>query len=824
LPLQDENARAFGALTIYSAETDAFTPAEVRLLGELAGDLAFGITVLRGRIERAQAFQKVTQLAAIVESSDDAIIGKTLDGVVTSWNKGAEKIYGYGENEVLGKPVSMLVPPEHDDDTRQILARIRSGEHIERCETVRRTKDGRRVQMSLTISPVRDTEGRVVGASTIGRDITEHKQAQERLAESEAKYRIVADNTFDFEIWIDPQGRYVYASPSCERLTGYSAEDYIGDPGLARRIVHPDDLELFDCHIRDSHDRRLALEAEWRIVHKDNSIRWISHACQPVFSGNGGYLGARGSNRDITARKHAEQALRESEQRYKLLLNSVTDYIYTVKVEDGRPVSTIHGPGCAAVTGYTSGDYLADPELWLRMICEPDRAAVLEQVATILAGETAQPVEHRILHRDGSLRWVRNTPVSHYDQQRRLIGYDGLVSDITERKRAEEEQAKLWQHLQQAQKMEAIGRLAGGVAHDFNNLLTVINGYCELGMVRLKKGDPLHSDLEEIHSAGMRAAELTQQLLAFSRRQVAQPRVLNLNDQVRDAEKMLERVIGEDIELVCVLDPALGRTKADPVQIHQILMNLVVNARDAMPSGGKLVLGTENAEVDSRYAAGHWTLEPGSYAVLSVTDTGIGMNEEVKSHVFEPFFTTKPAGKGTGMGLATVFGIVQQSRGYITVYSEPDRGTTFRVFLPRASDSEAEEVRPSRSETRRGGDETILVVEDQQAVRSLTCALLRSVGYHVLEAANGGEALLACESHRGPIHLVITDVVMPQMSGPDLLSRLRLLRPEARSLYMSGYPEEIGLRSESLEGVVDYLPKPFGVDRLAGKVREILDR
>jgi PAS domain S-box-containing protein len=523
-------------------------------------------------------------------------------------------------------------------------------------------------------------------------------------------------------------------------------------------------------------------------------------------------------------RKVAEEALRESEQRYKLLLGSVTDYIFTVRVENGRPVATTHGPGCAAVTGYTPDEFAADPGLWLSMVHEPDRASVIQQAERLLAGEPAPPVEHRIRHRDGSLRWVRNTPVCHYDQERRLIAYDGLIADISEHRRAEEEQATLRQHLQEAQKMEAIGRLAGGVAHDFNNLLTVINGYCELALRRLKKGDPLVDDLERIQTAGRRATDLTQQLLAFSRKQVVRIKVINLNDQVRDAERMLERLIGEDIELICTLDPALGMTKADPGQVHQILMNLAVNARDAMPSGGRLVLQTENEEVGLQYAAGRGTLEPGSYVVLSVSDTGLGMTEEVKSHVFEPFFTTKEPGKGTGLGLATVFGIVQQAGGYVSFSSQLDKGTAFRIFLPRVTGPEENQFRPERPERRLGGTETILVVEDQRAVRQLTCTMLRSLGYRVLEAANGGEALLACESHADPIHLMITDVVMPQMSGPDLAAHLRALRPEVRSLYMSGYSEGGGLRRESVEGTADYLQKPFSLEGLADKVREILDR
>ncbi|MBI5836805.1 MAG: GAF domain-containing protein [Candidatus Eisenbacteria bacterium] len=390
--------------------------------------------------------------------------------------------------------------------------------------------------------------------------------------------------------------------------------------------------------------------------------------------------------------------------------------------------------------------------------------------------------------------------------------------------RAEEERARLRQHLQQSQKMEAIGRLAGGVAHDFNNLLTVINGYSELALGQLAKGDSLQGDLQQIQAAGRRAAELTQQLLAFSRMQVVQPRVITLNDQVRDAEKMLKRVIGENIELVCSLDPALDTIRADPGQIHQILMNLVVNARDAMPSGGRVVLETRNEVVETVTAAHGWTLEPGRYAVLSVSDTGVGMSEEVMNRVFEPFFTTKEPGKGTGMGLATVFGIVQQAGGFISVSSRPDHGTAFTIYFLRVTEEGAEPTRPAAGETRARGDETILVVEDQQEVRGLMLANLRSLGYRVLEAQNGEDALRVCETHPGPIHLVITDVVMPRMSGPTMASRLVLMRPDSRVLFVSGYSENLELQGDSPQMCFDYLQKPFSLEGLARSVRELLDR
>jgi two-component system cell cycle sensor histidine kinase/response regulator CckA len=398
-----------------------------------------------------------------------------------------------------------------------------------------------------------------------------------------------------------------------------------------------------------------------------------------------------------------------------------------------------------------------------------------------------------------------------------------LQTELAERERMETERTRLAEQLRQAQKIDSLGRLAGGVAHDFNNLLTVIAGHADLMLQDLDENDPLRESVGDIKSAATRAADLTRQLLAFSRRQILRPRVVDLNDTIRESTRMLRRLLGEDVELVTLLDPGLGRVKADPGQLDQVIVNLAVNARDAMPQGGKLTIETRNVAIEQRDAQRHVSFQPGSYVLIAISDSGVGMNADILPHIFEPFFTTKEQGKGTGLGLSMVYGIVKQSGGWIWVYSEPGHGTTVKVYLPRVEPPLTEvEERPAEIESPRGG-ETILVVEDEEAVRKLTCHILRKYGYDVIETANGGEALLTCERHVLPIPLLLTDVVMPRMSGPALAARLRQLHPEMKVLYTSGYTDAAVVDRGLLDQSVSFLQKPFTPSELGRKVREVLD-
>jgi PAS domain S-box-containing protein len=431
--------------------------------------------------------------------------------------------------------------------------------------------------------------------------------------------------------------------------------------------------------------------------------------------------------------------------------------------------------------------------------------------------------EMEILTARGRRVWVRTVGEPIRDRSGAITTVQGAFQDITERKRAEEERRKLQQQVFQSQKMDSVGSLAGGVAHDFNNLLSVILNYTSFALDSLHEQDPLRADLVEVKKAGDRAAALTRQLLAFGRRQVLEPRVLNLNDVIRGLERMLQRILGEDVDLVWGLAPDLGMVTADPGQLEQVIMNLVVNARDAMPSGGQLRIESSNVNLDDSYAARHVGVSPGSYVVLAITDTGCGMDSATQERLFEPFFTTKEKGKGTGLGLPTAYGIVRQTGGTISVYSELRRGSTFKVYLPQLLGPRLERGTSVQDGVVRGGTETILVVEDDATVRRVAARMLGEEGYQVLTASSGGEAFLICEEHPGEVHLLLTDVVMPRMGGPELAERLRKLRPEMRVAFMSGYTEGTILHDGAEGSGTVFIAKPFERNVLKRKVREALD-
>ncbi|HVG32634.1 MAG TPA: ATP-binding protein [Pyrinomonadaceae bacterium] len=522
-----------------------------------------------------------------------------------------------------------------------------------------------------------------------------------------------------------------------------------------------------------------------------------------------------GLEKEVAERELADKALRDSEARYRMLFesNPFPMWVYDLETLSFLAINE------AAVHcyGYSREEFLSMTIKDIRPA--EDVPALLQNISQVLSGrDEAGAWRHQ--KKDGQLIDVEITsyPLSFAGRRAELV----LASDITMRKKTEEALRRSEEQLRQAQKMEAVGKLAGGVAHDFNNLLTVINGHTSLSLRRLEKDDPLYYKLETIQAAGERAASLTRQLLAFSRKQIMQPKVLDLNHVIFETNKMLQRLIGEDIDLLIGLMPDLGKVKADPGQIEQVLMNLSVNARDAMPKGGKLTIETHNVYIDEEYSRRHVSVPPGRYVMLAVSDTGCGMDAATQARIFEPFFTTKEVGRGTGLGLSTVYGIVKQSGGNVWVYSEVGRGTTFKIYLP-CVDSPAEEFKTSIETKAPAGTETVLLVEDEEMVRNMTREILQESGYQVLEATHGQEALTVAERHAGPIHLMLSDVVMPQMSGRELAEQLSPVRREMKVLYMSGYTDDAIVHHGVLDEGMAFIEKPFTPDTLTRKLREVLD-
>ena len=639
------------------------------------------LSVTHDITDRIRAEAAASQLALIVESCDDAIIGESLDGKILSWNGGAQKIFGYAASEAIGRPIGMIIPFEHKEEMREILESLKRDESVQHFETVRLRKDGKKIDVSVSMSLVRDTDGSVIAASAIARDVTERKRVEAKLLESETHFRsLVHDAPFGiFRGTLD--GKLLQVNPALVTMLGY-----------------------------DSQEELLQLNTE-RDIYRDPEVR--------------------------------KRLLKENGKK-----------------EDFRSVE--------AEWRRKDGKFI-----------------------------TVRMTGHPVLAKDNSIAY-----------------FEVFAEDITEHRTLERQ-------LLQSQKMEAIGRLAGGIAHDFNNLLSVILGHSDLLEEQIGANSRLRKSVEATRHAAARATSLTMQLLAFSRKQVIEPTVIDLNACVVEIQKLLHRVIGEDIELAIKLQPNLGRVKADPGQLGQVLMNLAVNSRDAMPTGGKLVIETSDVDLDDTYVRQHLGAKPGPFVMLAVSDTGIGMDSQTLSHIFEPFFTTKETGKGTGLGLSMVYGIVKQNNGYIMAYSEPGRGTTFKLYFPRTNESLSLPLPTKKAVA--GGSETILVVEDELALRDLTCILLRDAGYSVMEALGVEDALAAAKDTRRRIDLLLTDIVMPGLDGRELAAQILALRPGLKVLFMSGYTDDVIVhRGVSIHGAL-LVQKPFTRNVLLQKIRETLD-
>lgn len=756
------------------------------------GQVEFVIGTGIDNTEREKVEKHIAHLASFPQLTPDPILEVDLSGRVTFYNAATLKTL---ERLSLPGLVEAFLPVD-------LEAILQEAKETGRDLFQREVLIGDSV-FAEVISFLADLN---VVARIYASDITERKRAEEALREREAKYRAAIETAGDGFCISDMAGRFLEFNDAYVNLTGYSREE------LLNMSVPDIEAQQTAAEIAATLEKaRCEGHAIFETKHRSKDGRvWPAELNLSYWPIAGGRMFV--FLRDITERKGAEEALRESEEKLRLVTETIQDVFWM----SSPPLDKIIyvSPAYEHVWGRTLESLYQSPQSFLNATHPEDRDRVFATISKGHSQGTSWSHEYRIIRPDGSVRWIfdRGFPVK--DEQGQLFLVTGVATDITERKLLEES-------FFHAQKMEAVGRLAGGVAHDFNNLLTAIMGYVDMMARCLRPNDPLSSHVEEIGKATDRAAALTRQLLAFSRKQVLQPRVLNFNAVVWDTEDMLRRLIGEDIELVSILDPGLGNVKADPGQIEQVIMNLAVNSRDAMPQGGRLTIETANIEFSEPHDCRFDIMPPERYVMLAVSDTGMGMDEEMQAHLFEPFYTTKAMGTGTGLGLSTVHGIVKQIDGYIEVHSQPGAGTSFKIYLP--SVEEAMTALRAAPPTRLQGSETVMVVEDEEVVRQFISNVLGKHGYRVLTAANGGEALLLCEQHREPIHLMLTDVVMPQMSGHDLAGRLALLHPEMKVLYMSGYTEDVIIHHGVLNETMHFIEKPFTANVLLRKVRELLD-
>lgn len=738
----------------------------------------------------------------IAENAQEWIWEVDSNGLYTYGSPIVEEILGYRLEEIIGKKHFYdLFHPEDLEELKKAAFEVFAQKRPFR-ELINRNvrKNGKIIYLSTSGTPILDERGELLGYRGADTDITERKRAEEEI-------RLIIDSSPLIIFYKDKEGRFIRVNRVFARALQMSEEDFVGktvfdlySPEIAKRMTDDDQEVLHSglpkVNIIESYESA-------------NGIRWVQTDKIPICDKKGIPIGLIGFTRDITEHRRAEAKLGESEERFKRFFENMPAYCYMVS-----PESTIQDVNRSALQrlGYEKEELIGQP---MAIIYAPESHDKMRQLFSrrVETGHIENE-EMTIITRDGSRREVLLSSNMVCDQDGNLLHSTSVQWDVTEQKKLEEQ-------LRQAQKMEAIGRLAGGVAHDFNNILMAILGHGELILSDLAEADPLRQDVLQIRECAQRAATLTRQLLTFSRKQVLQPGNLDLNAIVLGMDRMLRRIIGEDVELHTVLAPELGIIRADPGQVEQVILNIVVNSRDAMPRGGRLTIETAEVELGEEYVSAQ--VSPGRYVMLAISDTGCGIEKEIQDNIFEPFFTTKEVGKGTGLGLAAVYGIVKQAAGHIQVDSEAGAGTTIRIYLPIVNEP-AEEVATRKDPGMiKNVKDTILVVEDDKTIRQLIVRILTGAGYTVLEAGNGNEALIVCQQQKGPIALVVSDVVMPEMSGRELAESLKDLCPGMRVLFMSGYTDDAITRHGIVENQVPFLPKPFTSADLRNKIRAILD-
>ena len=732
-------------------------------------------------------------------------------GHIIRINHAFEKTTGYSLDEVKGRYFwDIFVIPEDMEKAKTRFVNLQASTSPVTGQKYLVTRKGERRLIAWSDTTLVDKNGMVEYLISTGIDITGKKKAEDLLRESEKRYKMLFESAPDAILIMEAEGenagQIVAANQAAAAMHGYSVLDI-------------QELNIADLASRNNPGPFTGwmpriLAGEWikeEIFHRrqDGSVFPVEIHAGLMELEEHKYILA--FDRDISERKRGEEALREAHQTLQALIQAAPLAIFVLDLE-GK--IKLWNPAAELLFGWKEKEVLGR---LLPTVPKEELKGSKKLLKSMLAGDFLHGRELRRLRKDGTAIDISVFTAPLYDAQGQITGVMALNSDITESKRLKEQ-------LLQSQKMEVVGRLAGGVAHDFNNLLTAITGYSELVLNFMDEDNPLRQDVAEIRKAGDRAASLTRQLLAFSRKQVLQPKVLDLNKVVENLGNMLQRLLPSDIELVISPAPNLGRVMADPGQIEQVILNLAINARDAMPQGGKLTITTGNVNLDDSHARSLMDVEPGPYVIMNVSDTGCGMDPETRSHIFEPFYTTKETGKGTGLGLSTVYGIVKQSGGHIAVQSKPGDGSTFKIYLPRINRVMEPATPASPSSTARyQGQETILLVEDEDGVRQLVSTVLKRHGFQVLEARHGSDALELIAGHSGPIHLVLTDVVMPGMGGKELAERLKPMHPDMKVLYMSGYADYAHLNQGLPDQEIYYLQKPFEAHGLLQRVRELLD-
>jgi PAS domain S-box-containing protein len=794
--------------TSFAAESWSYP---VRKGGTRVGTVVTFLDISERRAALEALADSERRFRSLIENSRDIVAIIEPDGTVRYANPSVETALGYRPEDFIGKNAFRLVPPEDAPRLKARMREIPSSDAPALPISFRlRHRDGTWRDFEAAGSRnMRVTDPEHEGIILTFRDVTERLHREAALGESEARQRAVFDTALDALITMDHEGRIVEFNPAAERMFLYSREEALGQP-LADLIIPPSLREKHRIGLARYNSSGeaplLGKRIEVSAARKDGTEFPVELAITRINQEGPAFF--TGQLRDLTETKRVQTEMLRSEERFRRLFDSNT---IGIAIADLAGNTVEANDAYLGMLGVTREELLAGSVRWDELTPEEHRGRDQVAVEQLQRTGIASPWEKEFLRRDGTRVPVLIGVAMLKAAEGSVLAY---VVDLTERRRLEGQ-------FLQAQKMEAVGQLAGGVAHDFNNLLTVILGYTDLLATKLGSGSHELEELGEIRTAAERATSLTRQLLAFSRQQVFERKVLDVSDLIAHTEKMLRRLIGEDVELVTVLSPGLRRVSADAGQLGQVIMNLAVNARDAMPRGGKLTIETANVDLDDTYARRHATVRPGSYVMLAVSDTGAGMSDETLAHMFEPFFTTKERGKGTGLGLATVYGIVKQSGGSVWVYSEVGQGTTFKIYLPVVEEDVDAEPIPAEPVSL-AGSETVLLVEDEQSVRALSRSILERYGYTVLEAGSGKEGLEAARDYPLPIHLVLTDVVMPEMGGTDLASQLETLRPGVRVLYMSGYTDDAIFRHGLLTRGRSFLQKPFTPEGLARKVREAL--